>query len=63
MDIKKAKVDEAKCIGCGTCVSMCEKCFELKDGISHFKSADCDDCDLKEVASSCPVEAIIIEEG
>jgi ferredoxin len=60
----KIKVDTEKCIGCGTCVSLCNECFEIKDGKSHPKSEDCkcESCDLKEVASSCPVEAITIEE-
>jgi len=62
MEEKKVKIDEAKCIGCGTCVSICGDCFELVDGISHFKPGECEDCNLKEVAESCPVEAIIVEE-
>ena len=42
---------------------MCGKCFELKDGVSHPKSEDCEcsDCDLKEVAAACPVGAISLE--
>jgi ferredoxin len=58
----KITVDETKCIGCGTCASLCEECFEIKDGISHVKKTDCGTCDLKEVAESCPVEAITVEE-
>lgn len=57
----KINVDKEKCIGCGTCVSLCEECFELKDGISHPKKDACESCDLKEVADSCPVGAISIE--
>lgn len=56
----KAKVDESMCIGCGTCASMCE-CFELKDGISHYKEGCEAICDLKEVAEACPVGAITVE--
>ncbi len=59
---KKAKVDEAKCIGCGTCASLCGECFEIKNGISHFKPNKCTDCNLDEVAEACPVEAITVEE-
>jgi ferredoxin len=57
----KATVDEAKCIGCGTCASMCG-CFELKDGISHYQNGCETVCNLKEVAESCPVEAITVED-
>lgn len=57
----KIKIDEAKCIGCGTCVALCDKCFEVVDGVSKVKADECEDCDLKVVAESCPVEAIIIE--
>ena len=31
------KVDEEKCIGCGACVSVCPKTFELKEGIAIVK--------------------------
>lgn len=61
MEEKKAEVDEAKCIGCGTCASLCEQCFEVKNGIAHFIAKECTDCDLEEVAESCPVEAITVE--
>ncbi len=59
----KPKVDVGLCIGCGTCVSMCETCFELGDDMkSHVKkdcSANC--CNLQEVVESCPVAAITLE--
>ena len=58
----KVRVDESKCIGCGTCASLCEKCFEVEAGVSRVKDSECSECDLKEVAASCPVEAIIIED-
>lgn len=60
----KIKVDEAKCIGCGTCVALCDKCFEMKGVIASPKdngNCECDSCNLKEVAESCPVEAITVE--
>jgi hypothetical protein len=35
----------------------------MKDGKSSPKECDkCEDCDLNEVADSCPVEAITIED-
>ncbi len=49
-------IDEALCTGCGLCVSMCPEGFDIgDDNLAHVK--DCE-CDMNEVASSCPVEAI-----
>ena len=31
-------VDQGKCIGCGSCASICEKVFEMKDGKANVKS-------------------------
>ena len=58
----KPKVNQEKCIGCGTCESTCPKVFKLnKDGKSQVIGDDCKDCDLKDVAESCPAEAISIK--
>lgn len=61
----KVSVEASKCIGCGLCVNSCPDVFELTDdGIAVVKS-DADlsstECDLKDMASQCPVEAIIVE--
>lgn len=57
------KVDAKKCIGDGTCVSLCPQCFEMgNDQKAKVISQDCKDCDLKEVAQMCPVGAIEISE-
>lgn len=58
----KIKVDESKCIGCGTCAALCDACFEVEGGVSRVKNSSCDSCDLKQVAESCPVDAISVEE-
>jgi len=61
--MQKAKVDQEKCIGCGMCASLCPKVFKImEDGKSHVTSEDCGNCDCKQVAESCPVSAISIEE-
>ena len=60
---KKVTIDKSKCIGCGTCASLCEQCFEIKDGLADYIGSDCPDCELEEVAESCPVEAITVEEA
>lgn len=60
----KVEVDKSLCIGCGSCVSSCDKCFELgDDGKSQVKE-DCkgECCNLKEVAANCPVQAITVKE-
>lgn len=57
------KVDEEKCIGCGSCVAVCEEVFEMYDTPNGQKakikkgaktSASC----VKEAIDICPVEAI-----
>ena len=52
-----AKVDQNKCIGCGTCVALCPKVFSMGDdgkAKSNGKKAPC----AKEAEDSCPVDAI-----
>jgi len=58
----KAKVNAELCIGCGTCESLCPNVFKIEDGKSKVISEDCGDCNCQEVADSCPVSAIAIEE-
>ena len=54
------KIDKNKCIGCGACVSICPKTFELKQGKAVIKNkADKITCE-KEAEESCPVNAIKI---
>lgn len=58
----KVSVTE-ECIGCGLCVNNCPDCFELTDeGKAKAKGSECSSCDLHEVASQCPVNAIIVED-
>lgn len=50
-------VDKEKCIGCGTCVSVCPEAFEMgNDNIAKVKSqkAPC----IKQAIEMCPVDAI-----
>lgn len=59
----KISVDENLCVGCGLCVSSCPEIFEMNDdNIAQVKAQSCENCDLKQVASECPVEAIRVEE-
>lgn len=55
----KFKVDRKACIGCGVCVSLCEKCFHLKGGLAEASKEECEKgCDGENVISSCPAGAI-----
>lgn len=60
----KATVDQAKCIGCGLCVSICDDVFDLDENGKSTVQADAD-CDkagcCQEAADSCPADAISIE--
>jgi len=55
------KVDKNLCIGCGACVSLCPKTFEMNedDGKSDVISQVDVEC-AKNAAEGCPVKAIII---
>ncbi|MFA5947749.1 MAG: ferredoxin [Candidatus Gracilibacteria bacterium] len=67
----KVKLEREKCIGCGSCVALCPKYFELtEDGKSHIKGATNQDIEELEVekiecaessAEACPVQCIHIE--
>lgn len=46
-----------KCIGCGTCASICEEVFELKGPRAFVKEQKDIPC-VDEAISSCPVGAI-----
>ena len=61
----KAKVNE-NCIGCGSCIAMCEEVFEFNDnGFAEAKDKELND-EEKEMVNNiilmCPVEAISVEE-
>ena len=60
---KNIIIDQAKCIGCGLCVSTCPDVFELADdGKSIVKDASkCADCNCQEAIDSCPADAITWE--
>ncbi len=59
----KPTVDSSKCIGCGTCASLCPEVFQLNEGKSKVINPErCDKCNCQEAADSCPAEAITLEE-
>ena len=58
----KVTVDEALCMGCGVCASVCPDLFEMtNDNKAVVKGSSCEGQDLKDVASQCPVDAINVE--
>jgi ferredoxin len=59
----KISVNHDRCIGCGLCESLCEECFELKEGKSCSKIDEVEviSPELKEAQESCPVEAISLK--
>jgi len=58
----KVTIDDTLCIGCGLCAASCPEVFEVgDDNIAYVKNADPCDCDLEQIASECPVEAIRVK--
>ena len=59
----KITIDENACVGCGLCANNCPDCFEMnEEGMAKVKATECSSCDLKDVASQCPVNAIVVED-
>jgi len=68
----KIKLERNKCIGCGSCVAVCDKYFEMgEDNLSNIKGGQMagENMELeinevgcaKEAAEICPVQIIKIE--
>lgn len=57
----KIKIDNELCIGCGLCVELCGKSFEMKGDKAKVKKKEIDKitCE-KEAVESCPVNCIKI---
>ncbi len=53
------------CIACGMCTMICEKVFELgDDGYAHvIDDPKGLESEVREAASSCPVEVIKVKES
>ena len=57
----KISIDTKKCIGCGACVALCDKVFELKNGKAVAKIKETTEKCAKDAADSCPVQAINVK--
>ncbi|MEA3305413.1 MAG: ferredoxin [Candidatus Omnitrophota bacterium] len=58
----KITVDEELCTGCGLCASSCPEIFEMKDdNKAHVIASESKSCDLNQVASECPLNAIKVD--
>ena len=58
----KVTIDKSLCTGCGLCSSVCPEAFVIgDDNIAKAISDKCQDQDIKEVATQCPVEAIKVD--
>lgn len=61
--MKKIKVDQEKCIGCGLCVSIAEKVFRMNEEgkgetIEGYEGVEGIEGKAQEAIDSCPVAAI-----
>lgn len=61
--MKKPKVDQGKCIGCGLCVGLAEKVFRMSEEGKAEIFGECDGwegCEgkIQEAIDSCPLQAI-----
>ncbi|MCK5393601.1 MAG: ferredoxin [Candidatus Omnitrophica bacterium] len=58
----KVTIDESACVSCGLCANLCPEVFEMNDeGIAIVLSNESENCDIKDIASQCPVDAIVVE--
>jgi len=62
--MKKLKIDQEKCIGCGLCASIAQETFRLnQEGKAEVTSqSGNEEAKIREAIDSCPVTAISWEE-
>lgn len=55
----KVIVEASLCVGCGLCEQACPEVFKIEsDGIAHVINQNCSNCNVADIATQCPVEAI-----
>jgi ferredoxin len=66
LPMAKVSVDKDLCIGCGLCADLCSNVFQLEDdgkaGVKSQEAAQAELACAKDAASTCPSEAIKVEE-
>ena len=62
-NVSTLKIDESKCVGCGTCVSVCpHDVLEVRDEVSKVKDIDlCMECGA--CMMNCPTQSIDVKTG
>jgi len=60
----KIKIDQEKCIGCGTCLALAPASFKWNEQnkAEGINPAGDDEKTVKEAVDACPVQAIAMEE-
>jgi len=60
------RVDQDKCVGCGTCEEICPAVFHLNEVIGKAEVIDAGACEFvgccEAAEENCPVEAIVLEQ-
>jgi len=58
----KISINEEKCIGCGSCVSLCPEGFEMNEDKAMSKNSQVEELRCEpEAEAMCPASAIKIE--
>ncbi len=58
----KLVIDQERCIKCGTCAAIYPDHFEAKNGHFESKGITVNSKEAENLASVCPVKAIMVEE-
>lgn len=63
--IEQIKIDQQKCIGCGSCAFLAPDAFDTAEGKAKVKPGwkKVLPEDLRRACDFCPVQAITLEEG
>jgi len=63
--MKNTKVDQGKCIGCGSCTALAPKSFKMSDDgkTQPINPPGDDEAAVQNAIDGCPVEAIAWIEG
>ena len=62
-DVVTLRLDQEKCVGCGTCLAVCpHQVLAMNNGCASIERKDrCMECGA--CARNCPVEAVVCEGG